>query len=504
MGKPDGTDGSSELLSIPAQTAPPEPAPLPPRVPPGLAPLTARSGAHAPKLRWTRIAVDIAALSLAVTAGGVAAGTPAGFAGAGAVALATLALLCVRGSYDALALRGHVGFLDEVRETAGAACLAAMATITCAALAAPGTEATAGAARAWLAGSLLIAAGRGAVRAATARFGRPPAQPVLIVGAGRVGVRLEQRLRDLPELGLDPIGFIDSAPMELPARSAPVIAPLGKLAEAIEATGVKHVLLAFSSGSDRALLGVIATCRRMGAEAWAVPRLFDSVGMRAATDHVGGMPVTRLRAPLPPRALRMKDLADRLAAVGAILVLAPLLLGIAIAVRASSPGPVLFRQRRIGRDGVAFEMLKFRSMRLATAQPSHSASGGQLSLDDPTGPGGVEGGDRRTRVGALLRATSLDELPQLLNIARGEMSFVGPRPERREFMELFADSVERYTDRHRMKAGLTGWAQVHGLRGQTSLAKRIEWDNWYIDNWSPWLDLKILLMTATSLRRGAG
>jgi lipopolysaccharide/colanic/teichoic acid biosynthesis glycosyltransferase len=127
-----------------------------------------------------------------------------------------------------------------------------------------------------------------------------------------------------------------------------------------------------------------------------------------------------------------------------------------------------------------------------------------MPLPDDTAPGGVEGVvDQRTRVGRFLRRTSLDELPQLFNVLKGEMSIVGPRPERPEYVELFEDRVERYDDRHRVKAGITGWAQVHGLRGQTSLSDRIEWDNFYIENWSLWLDLKILLMTAAAVVRPA-
>ena len=159
-------------------------------------------------------------------------------------------------------------------------------------------------------------------------------------------------------------------------------------------------------------------------------------------------------------------------------------------MRLSSPGPIFFRQRRVGRDGRSFDLLKFRSMRGSAA-----AEGGASSRAAGRAPGGVEGVDRRTRVGRFLRRTSLDELPQLLNVLRGEMSLVGPRPERPEFVELFGHDIDRYGDRHRVKSGITGWAQVHGLRGQTSLADRVEWDNYYIENWSLWLDLKILLMT---------
>ena len=137
-------------------------------------------------------------------------------------------------------------------------------------------------------------------------------------------------------------------------------------------------------------------------------------------------------------------------------------------------------------------MLKFRTMRDAVKEDLLEAL---MPLPDDTAPGGIEGSDRRTLVGTFLRATSLDELPQLLNVLKGEMSLVGPRPERPEFVERFEREVHRYGDRHRVKAGITGWAQVHGLRGRTSISDRAEWDNYYIANWSLWLDLKIVLMT---------
>jgi lipopolysaccharide/colanic/teichoic acid biosynthesis glycosyltransferase len=144
-------------------------------------------------------------------------------------------------------------------------------------------------------------------------------------------------------------------------------------------------------------------------------------------------------------------------------------------------------------------MLKFRSMRAGALEDAVAA----LELPPDTAPGGVEGADRRTRVGSFLRRTSIDELPQLLNVLKGEMSLVGPRPERPEFVGLFEESVYRYTDRHRVKAGITGWAQVHGLRGKTSLADRVEWDNYYIENWSLWLDVKIALLTALAVVRSS-
>jgi lipopolysaccharide/colanic/teichoic acid biosynthesis glycosyltransferase len=158
---------------------------------------------------------------------------------------------------------------------------------------------------------------------------------------------------------------------------------------------------------------------------------------------------------------------------------------------------VFFRQRRVGRDGRVFDLRKFRSM----AAPRGDDPGFRPSLG--SAPGGVEGDDRRTRLGRLLRRTSLDELPQLINVVRGEMSLVGPRPERPEFVELFQSDIRRYGDRHRVKSGITGWAQVHGLRGQTSLADRVEWDNYYIEHWSLGLDLRILVLTVLAVLRPA-
>jgi lipopolysaccharide/colanic/teichoic acid biosynthesis glycosyltransferase len=180
------------------------------------------------------------------------------------------------------------------------------------------------------------------------------------------------------------------------------------------------------------------------------------------------------------------------------------LLCTALAVRLSSHGPVLFRQLRIGRDGKMFDLYKFRSMYLTPSQVE--LGGNEVSaldslLGGDTAPGGVEGDDRRTPIGRFLRRCSLDELPQLLNVVRGEMSLIGPRPERPEFVELFNQDIIRYDDRHRVKSGITGWAQVHGLRGQTSLAERVEWDNYYIAHWSLGLDLKIFALTLLALLR---
>jgi lipopolysaccharide/colanic/teichoic acid biosynthesis glycosyltransferase len=180
-----------------------------------------------------------------------------------------------------------------------------------------------------------------------------------------------------------------------------------------------------------------------------------------------------------------------------LLVISPVFVTLALLVKLSSPGPIFFSQPRVGRDGRVFGCLKFRTMRAA------EESDAEFQLKSGAAPGGVEGVDRRTKIGRILRATSLDELPQFVNVLRGEMSLVGPRPERPEFVELFEAQIQRYGERHRVRAGVTGWAQVHGLRGQTSIADRAEWDNYYIENWSIALDLKILALTIPAVLRRA-
>jgi lipopolysaccharide/colanic/teichoic acid biosynthesis glycosyltransferase len=194
-------------------------------------------------------------------------------------------------------------------------------------------------------------------------------------------------------------------------------------------------------------------------------------------------------------ALEAKYLVGRIAALVAMLVLLPVLAGLALAVLLTSRGPVLFRQERVGEGGTTFRMLKFRSMRVADAAGFVPVAG--------AAPGGVEGVDRRTVVGRFIRRTSLDELPQLWNVVRGDMCLVGPRPERPEHVARFSGEVAGYAARHRVRVGLTGLAQVQGSRGATCIATRAELDNAYIDQWSLALDARILGRTVGAVLRGA-
>jgi exopolysaccharide biosynthesis polyprenyl glycosylphosphotransferase len=321
-------------------------------------------------------------------------------------------------------------------------------------------------------------------------------RPTLIIGHGRIGTLLAERLRSRPELGLAPIGFLDKEPLAVGDAGAdlPVLGASWDLERVVEEHGVKQVVVAFSTAPDHVLLRLLRQCDSLGVDVAFVPRFYERVGEEVGVEHLGGV---SLLVPhrVDPRDLEFKAkyAVDRLIAGGLVAITAPLFLLVALAVRLSMGRPIFFRQSRVGRDGQVFEMLKFRSM------CNVSGDEAPFVLGEGLGPGGVEGADRRTSLGRLLRATNIDELPQLLNVLRGEMSIVGPRPERPQFANRFESSVYRYGERHRVKAGITGWAQVHGLRGRTSIADRAEWDNFYIENFSLWLDLKILLMTAATV-----
>jgi lipopolysaccharide/colanic/teichoic acid biosynthesis glycosyltransferase len=227
-------------------------------------------------------------------------------------------------------------------------------------------------------------------------------------------------------------------------------------------------------------------------------------------ERLGALPLVTVHASDPKGwRVRVKYAVDRIIATLLLLLAAPLLLAATLAIRLSMGKPIFYRQRRVGHDGHQFDMLKFRTMRGVPEEAGEADADWALQqLDSGGAAEGVEDAaerqpaDRRTPLGRLLRHFSLDELPQLWNVVRGDMSLVGPRPERVSYVRRFEHAVYRYGDRHRVKSGITGWAQVNGLRGKTSLADRVEWDNYYIENWSWWLDVKIILMTIACVLRG--
>lgn len=240
------------------------------------------------------------------------------------------------------------------------------------------------------------------------------------------------------------------------------------------------------------MIDLIRNCDRMNCEIFVVPRLFEVHHVSNDMDYIWGMPLTRLRRGAHrSSSWRLKRLFDILASAVALVLLSPLMAAIALAVRIEGGPGILFRQMRIGIDGREFRVLKFRSLR--PVDETESATNWNISHDDRLGP-----------VGKVIRKTSLDELPQLFNILRGEMSVVGPRPERPHFVEQFRHLHPRYFARHRVPCGLTGWSQIHGLRGDTSISDRARLDNYYVENWSLWLDVKIILRTVSSVFTRAG
>ena len=319
------------------------------------------------------------------------------------------------------------------------------------------------------------------------------AHRTLILGAGRVGNQVAEVLRAHPEYGLHPIGFLDADPPETEQpRILPVLGGPEAFSSVLMQGRVRTVVVAFSSMKESQMVSLIRTCDRLSCELFVVPRLFELHQVESSMDTAWGFPLVRLRrATYRSRAWAMKRAMDVLVAGLTIVFLAPVLALVALAVRLDGKGGILFRQERVGVDGHHFELLKFRSLRPATDTESQT----MWNIgEDP----------RVTRVGRFLRKTSLDELPQLFNILRGDMSLVGPRPERPHFVSQFRSRYPSYEARHRVPSGLTGWAQVHGLRGDTSIADRARFDNYYIENWSLWLDVKIMLRTFSSVVRGAG
>jgi len=400
--------------------------------------------------------------------------------------------------------RLNVSLLDLFAYVLGAISLAAMVTISVDSLLG-GADPLALSPRLWLfavvylgiARATLVSVRRHAIRSEAGAI------PTLVVGAGMIGAHLVKRLLNDPGYGLRPVAFLDANPLPTPGLvdgpAVPVLGGADDLAAAIASTRARHVILAFSAERDHVLVSKVRECQALGVEVSLIPRLYESINERTTLDHVGGLPLLTLHS-IDPRGWQfaVKHALDRTVAGVGLLLSSPIMIAVAVAVRLSSPGPILFRQQRVGRDGHEFDVLKFRTMRCG--QPVVDG------FEPPEGcaPGGVEGNDRRTPIGRVFRNLSLDELPQLINVLRGDMSLVGPRPERPEFAARFARDVARYEDRHRVKSGITGWAQVHGLRGQTSIADRVEWDNYYIQNWSLRLDMRILALTVSEILRFRG
>ena len=304
----------------------------------------------------------------------------------------------------------------------------------------------------------------------------------LIVGAGKLGQRVARLIAIHSEFGIKVQGYLTRHPNKL-----------GRTYEGITVTGLYSEIEKYAPALDIAFL-CLPPDEEQGAEKMlqflatttievkVIPSIYEFITLRAEAEMFEGLPVITLQgSPLYGWNVVLKSITDFVGAAVALTLTAPLMVVIALAVKLTSPGPVFYRQERMGIDGKPFMMLKFRTMHIQ--QPGDTVL--LTPKDDP----------RITTVGRLLRKTSLDELPQFLNVMKGEMSIVGPRPERSWVVEEVRKQIPLYMLKHKMKAGITGWAQVNGWRGDTSLDKRIEYDLYYIEHWSVWFDLKIALLT---------
>ncbi|MBX5483857.1 MAG: undecaprenyl-phosphate glucose phosphotransferase [Myxococcaceae bacterium] len=308
---------------------------------------------------------------------------------------------------------------------------------------------------------------------------------ILVVGAGEVGQRVIDTIDSHRELGFRITGLLTRRPEKLGTtiKGVPVVGMIDEIDRVLQARPVDQVIIALPIEDQPLVKNLMETLALHTVDVKFVPDLFQYVTLSGGLEEFGGLPIISLQGgPLHGWNVVFKRAFDVLFALIALVITAPVMIVTAIAVKLTSPGPILYRQERMGMDGRTFQILKFRTMRVDAER-----SGAQMaSRDDP----------RRTPLGTFLRRTSIDELPQLFNVLKGDMSLVGPRPERPVFIEDFKRQIPRYHLRHKVKAGITGWAQINGLRGQTSIQKRIEYDLYYIENWSLLLDLKILIRTA--------
>ncbi len=307
---------------------------------------------------------------------------------------------------------------------------------------------------------------------------------VVAAGEGPVLESLIQRIGRFPELGLNVLGVIvdERSPLSEVAGK-PVLGRFGELREVLQKNRADQLWISLPRNQSQELDRILRLIQDETLTLKLIPDIQDYIALGCEIEDFDGMPVVNLNhSPLEGWGTFAKRLTDLILSAFALTALSPVFLLIAIAVKLGSKGPVFYRQERMGLDGKTFQMIKFRSMGANAEQQTGAV---WAVADDP----------RRTRLGTFLRATSLDELPQLWNVLKGEMSLVGPRPERPVFVHKFKEEIPHYMLRHKVKSGLTGWAQVNGWRGNTSLDRRIECDLYYIRNWSYGLDLKILVLT---------
>jgi exopolysaccharide biosynthesis polyprenyl glycosylphosphotransferase len=338
----------------------------------------------------------------------------------------------------------------------------------------------------------LVIVGRAVTRKVTiiARKRRWVEHNALIIGSGAIAGELARILRRYPQYGLRFAGFVDVDQGANPSR--PLTGTIDDLEKTVAMVGCDVLIVADPDCSESALMEALRRPTIVQCDLWVVPRLWGSRPHGGVGDHIGAIPIAQVRdTTLSGARYAVKRGVDILFASVALILLSPLFLFCALATLLDGGHDIFFRQERIGRYGKPFQVIKFRTMRPLDEKESQTT----WSIAN----------DRRVSVtGRFLRRTSLDELPQLWNILRGDMTVVGPRPERPYFVEQFTAEYPEYAMRHRVPVGLTGLAQVSGLRGDTPISDRARFDNYYIENWSLWLDIKVVLRTLKEVLRGGG
>lgn len=313
-------------------------------------------------------------------------------------------------------------------------------------------------------------------------------QRILIVGAGNLGREIAYKLQAHRELGFEVVGYLDDDPGKIGRdyQDATVLGSLKDIETVIARENVDQVYIALPLEAHKRMMTVLEEVGRHCVEVKLVPDVLQFATLKSSLEDLDGMPVINLsQVPLQGWSSFAKRAIDLALSAAGMVVLLPFLPILALIIWIEDRGPIFYCQERMGLDGKSFMIWKFRSMR--------------VNAESTTGPvWAIRGDSRRTTIGTFLRQWSIDELPQLWNVFKGEMSLIGPRPERPTFVHEFKHKIPDYMLRHRVKAGITGWAQVHGWRGNTSIRKRLQYDLYYIQNWSLSLDLKILWMTLRS------
>jgi exopolysaccharide biosynthesis polyprenyl glycosylphosphotransferase len=337
---------------------------------------------------------------------------------------------------------------------------------------------------AWILSIVLVTSGRLFTDWLHGRYRAANPVRVLIVGAGDVGRMILQKIYQSPNLGYQPIGFADDTPGRTEVSGLPVLGPTRQVRFLLQEHNVQEVIIGLPEASHEEVLDLISQAEREKATVRVFPDVFQIIASEISIDDLNGLPLLTVRdVALRGWRLVLKRAMDFVVSAITLILLSPFLMLLAFLIKLDSPGSVFYAQERTGLDARPFQMLKFRSMRRDAEKETGPV---WATKDDP----------RVTRLGAFIRRHSLDELPQFINVLLGDMSLVGPRPERPVFVEQFQQIVPRYMERHKEKAGLTGWAQVNGLRGDTSIVERTKYDLWYIENWSLLLDFKIVIKTA--------